>query len=350
MRIAQVAPLYESVPPRCYGGTERVVFYLTRELVRLGHTVTLYASGDSRTNARLRPMVPESLRLNPAAGDPLALHRQMIETVAREADQFDVIHFHVEQLHLPVARTLRTAHVATLHGRLDAEATARDFRGHEDLPVVSISDAQRRPLPQLNWQATVHHGLSADEYPFRVDADEYLLFVGRVSPEKGLDRAIEIAKRSGRRLLIAAKVDTPDREYFDTVIQPRLAHPLIEFLGEVDQPTKCELMARAYALVFPIDWPEPFGLVMIEALAGATPVIAFPRGSVPEVLRDGETGFLVQDIDEAVASVPRVAALDRRRCRADFEARFSAARMAQDYLGVYRAVCRQHADGPRSVA
>ena len=350
MRIAQVTPLYESVPPQCYGGTERVVFYLTRELVRLGHAVTLYASGDSRTKAKLRPMVPSSLRLNPDAGEPLALHRQMIETVAREADQFDVIHFHTEQLHLPVARTLRTAHVTTLHGRLDAAATARDFSGYEDVPVVSISDAQRRPLADLHWQATVYHGLPANEYPVGADADDYLLFVGRVSPEKGLDRAIEIARRSGRRLLIAAKVDTPDRDYFDTVIQPQLAHPLIEFLGEIDQPTKCELMSRAYALLFPIDWPEPFGLVMIESLAGGTPVIAFPCGSVPEVLRDGETGFIVRDVDQAVASVPRVAALDRRRCRAEFEARFSDARMAQEYLAVYRALCRQRADGPRSVA
>jgi len=348
MRIAQVAPLYESVPPKLYGGTERVVSYLTEELVRLGHDVTLFASGDSVTRARLRAMVPHGLRLEGPV-DGIAHHVHMLEKVGQLADEFDVIHFHTGYLHFPMARMLRMPHVTTLHGRLDLPDIHPLFREFADMPAVSISNAQRTPMPFLNWQATVYHGVPHDMYSFRKQAGDYLVFVGRVSPEKRVDRAIEIAKRVGRKLYIAAKVDEVDRVYFRETVQPLLGHPLIEFIGEVGEDEKSELLGGAYAFVFPIDWPEPFGLVMIEALACGTPVVAYPCGSVPEIVRHGETGFVVRAIDEAVAALERVGDIDRARCRADFEDRFSAARMARDYLAAYRAAI-QPAVRSRSVA
>ena len=349
MRIAQVAPLYESVPPKLYGGTERVVSYLTEELVRLGHEVTLFASGDSVTRARLRAVVPHGLRLEGPCVDSIAHHVHMLEKVGYLMDEFDVIHFHTGYLQFPTARLLRMPHVTTLHGRLDLPDIHPLFREFADMPVVSISNAQRTPMPFLNWQATVYHGLPHDMYAFREQAGDYLVFVGRVSPEKRVDRAIEIAKRAGRKLYIAAKVDEVDRVYFRETVQPLLGHPLVEFIGEVGEDEKSKLLGGAYAFLFPIDWPEPFGLVMIEALACGTPVVAYPCGSVAEVVRHGETGFVVGTIDEAVVALERVGDIDRARCRADFEERFSATRMAHDYLAAYRAAI-QPAVRPRSVA
>jgi glycosyltransferase involved in cell wall biosynthesis len=345
MRIAQVAPLYESVPPHAYGGTERVVSWLTEELVRQGHQVTLFASGDSVTAAELVPVCRQALRLDPSCVDQLAPHVVMVEEVYRQADRFDLIHFHIDYLHFPVSRRCPHAQVTTLHGRLDIPELPALYRTFPGMPVVSISDAQRAPLPWLNWQGTVYHGLPRHLHTFRGQPGTYLAFLGRVSPEKGLDRAIAIARRTGRPLRIAAKVDRADRDYFRDVIKPLLcaAGSLVEFLGEVGGKDKDEFLGHAFALLFPIDWPEPFGLVMIEALACGTPVIACRRGSVPEVMTDGVTGFVVEDVDESVAAVERVASLDRRQCRAVFEARFSAERMARDYLTIYRRLVRQRA-------
>lgn len=349
MRIAQVAPLYESVPPKYYGGTERVVSYLTDALVRLGHDVTLFATGDSVTRAALRSVVPAGLRLERRCVDPIAHHLHMLEKLRQQAGEFEVIHFHTDYLHLPIARVLPTPHLTTLHGRLDMPDIHPLFREYAEVPVASISNAQRAPMPFLDWRATVHHGVPDDMYCFRAARGDYLVFVGRISREKRVDRAIEIAIRAGRRLYIAAKVDAPDRAYFETDIEPLLDHPLVEYIGEVDEREKGELLRGAYAFLFPIDWPEPFGLVMIESLACGTPVVAFPCGSVPEVLRHGETGFIVHSVDEAVAALARISDIDRARCRADFEERFSATRMARDYVAVYRALIAA-ATQPRSVA
>ena len=336
LRIAQVAPLYESVPPRLYGGTERVVYYLTEELVRRGHQVTLFASGDSRTSARLEAACPAALRLDPSCDDPLPHHVLLLERVAARAHGFDVVHFHTEYLHFPLARRLGVPTVTTLHGRLDLSDYAGLFREFGDLALVSVSEAQRRPLPWVNWVATVHHGLPAEAYRPGDGRGGYLAFLGRMSPEKRPDLAIRIARRAGIPLKMAAKVDRADREYFEAVVRPLLREPQVEFLGEIRQEEKGRFLGDALALLFPIDWPEPFGLVMVEALACGTPVVAFRRGSVPEVLEDGVTGFVVDDPQGAVAAVERVARLDRRRCRQAFEERFTAERMAQDYLEVYR--------------
>jgi glycosyltransferase involved in cell wall biosynthesis len=343
VKIAQVAPLYESVPPTGYGGTERVVSYLTEELVREGHDVTLFASGDSVTRARLVPACPRGLRLDPHCVDPLAHHVLMLEQVRRRAPEFDIIHFHCDYLHFPLSARCPTPHVSTLHGRLDIPDLQPLYRAFADQPLVSISDAQRRPLAFANWQDTVYHGLPPGLHRFREGPGRYLAFLGRVSPEKGLDRAIAIARRVGMPLQIAAKVDAGDRKYHEEVIVPLLreAGPLVEFLGEVGGKDKDEFLGNAHALLFPIDWPEPFGLVMIEALACGTPVIAWRKGSVPEVMEDGVTGLVVDSIDGAVRAVGRVAALSRRRCREVFERRFSAPRMAQDYLAIYRRLVRR---------
>jgi glycosyltransferase involved in cell wall biosynthesis len=338
MRIAQVSPLYESVPPRTYGGTERVVSYLTEELVGQGHQVTLFASGDSVTAAELVPAWPRALRLDPACVDQTAPHLLLLEEVFRQAGRFDVIHFHVDYLHFPFSKRHPHPHLTTLHGRMDVPELPALYHAYPGMPVVSISDAQRQPLPWLNWLGTVRHGLPTDLHTFRAEPGDYLAFLGRVSPEKGLDRAIEIARRSGLPLKIAAKVDRGDRDYYEDVLKPLLDGPGVEFVGEVGGKDKDDFLGRAYALLFPINWPEPFGLVMIEAMACGTPVIAFPCGSVPEVMEDGVTGFVVRDADEAVAAVGRVAGLDRGRCRAVFEERFSAARMARDYLALYERV------------
>jgi glycosyltransferase involved in cell wall biosynthesis len=345
-RIAQVAPLHESVPPRLYGGTERVVSYLTETLVAMGHDVTLFASGDSVTSARLVPTGAQALRLDPRNPDPIAMHLLQLERVFQEADRFDVIHFHCDFLHYPLTRRTGIPSLTTLHGRLDVPGLDDLYREFADIPLASISDAQRKPLPWVNWRATVHHGLPLSFATLHPEPGEYLAVLGRVSPEKGVDRAIEIARRSGLPLRIAAKVDPVDEEYFESVIRPRLTEPGIEYLGEIGEGDKAEFLGRAYALLFPIDWPEPFGLVMIEAMACGTPVIAFDRGSVPEVLENGKTGYIVSSVDEAASAVSRISALSRATCRAAFEERFSAERMARDYLDVYASLHQQRLDGP----
>ena len=336
MRIAQVAPLYESVPPKYYGGTERIVSYLTEELVDQGHDVTLFASGDSVTRARLEPACPCALRLDEECIDQLAHHFLMLESVMQRSGEFDLLHFHVDYLHFPLSRRQDTPHVTTMHGRLSIRDIVPLHREFRDMPLVSISEAQRKPLSWANWLATVYHGLPEDLYSMRVRKGDYLAFLGRISPEKRVDRAIEIAQRVGMRLKIAAKVDNADKEYFEGAIRPLLRGPLVEYVGEIGDGEKEELIGGAYALLFPIDWPEPFGIVMIEAMACGTPVVAFRRGSVPEILRHGVTGFIVEDVEDAVESIPRVAQLSRARCRREFEERFTAARMARDYLKVYQ--------------
>ena len=335
MRIAQVAPLYESVPPKLYGGTERVVSWLTEELVRLGHDVTLFASGDSLTTARLISSCPESLRLCPESVDHLAQHFVQMEQVMRHKDEFDLLHFHVDYLHFPLSRRERYAHLTTLHGRLDIPDLVPLYNVYREMPVVSISDSQRDPLPQLNWQGTVYHGMPLDSYKFHPKSGDYLAFLGRTSPEKGLDRAIEIAKAAGVPLKIAAKVDKADQDYFETVIEPLLDSPDIEFVGEIGYPEKNEFLGHAMALLFPIAWPEPFGIVMIEAMACGTPVIAYPFGSVPEVVTDGVSGRLVSDQAGAVDAIQNIGKIDRKRVRKHFEKHFSADRMAQEYLRIY---------------
>lgn len=335
MRIAQVSPLYESVPPATYGGTERVVSYLSEELVRQGHEVTVFASGDSRTAARLVPVCPKSLRLAEGCVDQLAHHILMLELVAREAHLFDLVHFHIDYLHFPLSRRLSLPRLTTLHGRLDLPDLPALYRCFSDEPVVSISDAQRRPLPFANWVRTIYHGLPEGLYRLHPEAGDYLAFCGRISPEKRTDRAIEIAEAAGLPLRIAGKVDRVDREYFSEVIEPMLERPGVEYIGEIGDSEKDDFLGGARALLFPIDWPEPFGLTMIEAMACGTPVIAFPHGSVSEVLEDGVTGFLVESVEEAVEAVGRLGELSRDRCRAEFEERFSVRRMAEEYLGVY---------------
>jgi len=338
MKIAQVAPLYESVPPALYGGTERVVSYLTEELVRRGHDVTLFASGDSRTSARLVPASPRALRLDPSCRDPLPGHLLLLERVFAEAHRFDVIHFHVDYLHFPLSRRLSVPQVTTLHGRLDLPDLPSLYREYSDMPLVSISRSQRAPLPNASWRRTVHHGLPEDLYGYRRGSGGYLAFLGRISPEKRVDRAIEIARRAGRRLRIAAKVDRADADYFAREIEPLLSDPHVSYLGEIGQEAKNEFLGDAAALVFPIDWPEPFGLVMIEALACGTPVIAYRGGSVEEVVEPGRTGYIVSNLNEAVEAVHRIDRLDRSECRNAFEHRFTAGRMAQEYESVYREI------------
>ena len=335
MRIAQVAPLYESVPPKYYGGTERIVSYLTEELVAQEHDVTLFASGDSRTAAELVSMCPRSLRLDRSCIDQLAHHLLMLEQVMQRADEFDVIHFHVDYLHFPLSRRARYPHVTTLHGRLDIPDLAPLYEEFAEEPLVSISDAQRLPLSWVNWLGTVYHGLPRDLYRFYPERGSYLACLGRISPEKRVDRAIEIAKQVGIPLRIAAKVDKADQEYFDTVIEPLLHDPLVEFIGEIADDEKNAFLGSAQALLFPIDWPEPFGIVMIEAMACGTPVIAYSHGSVPEVMEQGRTGYIVGELDDAVEAVQRLPRLSRARCREVFEERFTAARMARDYVAVY---------------
>ncbi len=335
MRIAQVAPLYESVPPKLYGGTERVVSYLTEELVRQGHEVTLFGSQDSITAAKLLSRCPRALRLDPQCVDQHAHHILMIEQVLKLAPEFEVIHFHIDYMHFPCSRRLKTPHLTTLHGRLDIPDLVPLHREFRDMPVVSISQAQRKPLGWLNWQATVHHGLPLDLYRFSPGTGEYLAFIGRISPEKGLDKAIEIAKRAGIPLRIAAKVDRADREYFEQVIRPLLDHPLVDYIGEISDREKNEFLGNALALVLPLNWPEPFGLVMIEAMACGTPVVAFSCGSVPEIVKDGLTGYIVHDVDEAVRAISSVPSLKREWIRKVFEQRFSAERMCRKYVSVY---------------
>jgi glycosyltransferase involved in cell wall biosynthesis len=335
MKIAQVAPLYESVPPKYYGGTERVVSYLTEELVRQGHDVTLFASGDSVTRARLVAACRRALRLDKSCIDQIAHHIRLLELVFREARDFDIIHFHIDYLHFPITSRQRIPSVTTLHGRLDLPDLVPLYREFRDMPVVSISDSQREPLPWINWEATVYHGLPEDLYTFREKPGKYLAFLGRISKEKRVDRAIRIARRTGFEIKIAAKVDDTDREYFEDVIEPMLKDPLADYVGEIGEGEKNEFLGNAQALLFPIDWPEPFGMVLIEAMACGTPVIAYRNGSVPEVIEHGVTGFVVDGMEDAVRAIERLPSLSRRRCREVFEERFSAARMARDYVAVY---------------
>jgi glycosyltransferase involved in cell wall biosynthesis len=348
MRIAQVAPLYESVPPSAYGGTERIVAYLTDELVKQGHDVTLFASGDSVTSARLIAACEQSLRLDERCIDPLARHVIMLEEVAKRHHDFDAIHFHIDYLHFPVSRLLKLPQLTTLHGRLDLPDLPCVYDEFGEMPVVSISNAQRGPLPQANWIGTVHHGLPVDLLAYTAKpAGDYFAFVGRVSPEKRVDRAIEIATRLGVPLKVAAKIDKADLKYYEREIAELFEHPLVDYVGEINERQKAEFIGNARALLFPIDWPEPFGLVMIEAMACGTPVIAFNRGSVPEVMDHGVTGFIVQDMKQAIAAAAEAHTLSRARIREVFETRFSASRMAKDYVELYGRVAELQ--GPRLV-
>jgi glycosyltransferase involved in cell wall biosynthesis len=340
LKIAQIAPLYESVPPKLYGGTERVVSYLTEELVLQGHDVTLFASGDSVTRARLSAASPRALRLDSTCSDPLARHYLLLEQVFRQASRFDMLHFHVDYLHFPLSRRHHMPHVTTLHGRLDMPDLAPLYREFAEMPLISISDAQRRPLPSARWLGTVPHGLPAASLAYREGRGGYLAFLGRISPEKRADRAIEIARRAGLELRIAAKVDRIDSAYFESEIRPLLDAPHVSFLGEITEAEKEDFLGEASALLFPIDWPEPFGLVLIEALACGTPVVAFRGGAVEEIVEEGVTGFVVSSIEEAVEALERAVHLDRRRCRASFERRFTASRMARDYVRFYEELLR----------
>jgi glycosyltransferase involved in cell wall biosynthesis len=342
VKIAQVSPLAERVPPTGYGGTERVVAYLCDELVRLGHEVTLFATGDSLTKARLIAPCDRALRLDSSVVDPQAHDAFQLEQVMEHADSFDLIHFHTGYSHFPFVRRQKIPSVTTFHGRLDVPDLKRLFRSARNIPVVSISDSQRDPFPNMSWQATVYHGLPLDLYTPRAGTGGYLAFLGRVCPEKRVDRAIEIAERVNMKLKVAAKIDASDREYVEKEVGSLLEHPLVEFIGECGGLEKEKFLGNAYALLFPIDWPEPFGLVMIEAMACGTPVIAYRAGSVTEIIDSGVNGFVVQSIEEAVDAVSRVQYLDRKRCRETFEQRFSSARMAADYIKIYdRLVTRK---------
>lgn len=337
MKIAQVTPLYEAVPPRLYGGTERVVAHLTDALVDLGHEVTLFAAADAETRARLIPVRDQAIRLDPTPlKSDLAAHMAMLAEVLRRADDFDIIHFHTDMIHFPFFERMADKTITTLHGRLDLKDLAGVYRRWPEFGLVSISDDQRRPLPGANWKATVHHGMPAELYGFAPQSEGYLAFLGRISPEKRPDRAIEIAAKLGKTLKIAAKVDAADKVYWETVIRPLIeANPNVEFVGEIGDSQKSAFLGGAEALLFPIDWPEPFGLVMIEAMACGTPVVAFRCGSVPEIIEDGETGFVVDNLEQAVAAAARARLLDREAIRAHFELRFSATAMARRYLDVY---------------
>ncbi|MGW9232058.1 glycosyltransferase family 4 protein [Pseudorhizobium sp. NPDC055634] len=342
MRIAQVAPLAESVPPKLYGGTERVVSWLTEELVAQGHDVTLFASGDSETSAQLVRAVPQGLRLG-GIRDHTASILVMLEEVRRRVSAFDIIHFHIDLLQFPSFRNSSAQCLTTLHGRLDLADFHPVYRAFPEMPLVSISRNQRLPLPHANWRANIQHGLPPGSAPVDVERRDYLAFLGRVAPEKRPDRAIEIAKRAGIPLKIAAKVDPSDKDYFDHVIRPQLDHPLVEFVGEIGDHEKRDFLGKAIALLFPIDWPEPFGLVMIEAMREGTPTIAWRRGSVPEVIDEGLTGFVVESLEEAVAAVHMAGDLDRTLVRQRFEERFTATRMASNYVAQYAGLVEEAA-------
>ncbi|WP_063194115.1 glycosyltransferase family 4 protein [Bradyrhizobium sp. AT1] len=338
MKIAQIAPLAESCPPRLYGGTERIVSYLTEELVRQGHEVTLFASGDSITSAELVPCAKMALRLDPDVKDMTPHHVMMLDRVARRADEFDVLHFHIDHLHYPLMRPYANRTLTTLHGRLDLPDLMPFYSAFPEPPLISISNAQRRPMPPVNWLGTVLHGLPENILPYRQEpSGDYFAFLGRISPEKGPDKAIEIAARTGVALKMAAKIDAADQRYWDQVIAPMVAaHPNVEFIGEINEFQKADFLGNARALLFPICWPEPFGLVMIEAMACGTPVIALSHGSVPEIIDHGVSGFVVNSTEEAIAAARSVGMLERQAIRKRFEQRFTAERMAKDYLAAYR--------------
>jgi glycosyltransferase involved in cell wall biosynthesis len=345
LKIAQVAPLYESVPPKFYGGTERIVSYLTEALVELGHDVTLYASGDSVTTAKLRPACRESLRLDKSSIDANADHVLLAEKLFQDAGGFDIVHSHIDYGAFLLLRRMATPHVTTLHGRLDIPNLQNLYREFKDEPVISISNRQRDPLAWINWQATVYHGVPEKLYTFHERAGSYLAFLGRISPEKRVDEAIEVARRAGLPLKIAAKVDKVDREYFETIIKPLLRGD-VEFIGEISEKEKSDFLGNAFALLFMIDWPEPFGLAMIESLACGTPVVARARGSVPEVIQHGANGFVVDNIEGALKAIPQIPRLSRARCRQIFEERFSAVCMARNYETVYQRLIQSAAGKP----
>ena len=342
MRIAQIAPLAESVPPKKYGGTERIVSYLTEELVRQGHEVTLFASGDSTTRAELHSTVPAALRLNPDVRDPWPYATLQLEDVRARAHEFDVLHFHGDHLHFPLLRALGLGNsITTMHGRMDLPEYRELFQAFHDAALVSISEQQRQPLPHCNWVGTVYHGLprSVCAYQQR-PRGEYLAFLGRISPEKRVDRAIEIARKAGMPIRIAAKVDAADRNYFEQHIEALLTQPHVDFVGEIGEAEKCDFLGNATALLFPIDWPEPFGLVLIEAMSCGTPCVAWRAGSVPEIINEGINGFIVESVEDAVAAVRRCDEIDRAAVRASFETRFTVQRMTRDYLDLYRRLAR----------
>jgi glycosyltransferase involved in cell wall biosynthesis len=342
MKIGQVAPLMESVPPRLYGGTERIVSYLTEELVRMGHEVTLFASGDSITSAQLAGCVPTALRLDARVHDPIPYYMLMLDRVRDAAQNFDILHFHIDQFHFPLFKSMANRTVTTLHGRQDIPDLKPLYFGFPDMPLVSVSDAQRKPVPKANFVATVSHGIPSHLHtPIFAPRGGYVAFLGRISQEKRPDRAIRIARTLGVPLKIAAKVDRVDEAYFREQIEPMLQQPGVEFIGEINERAKTKFLGEAGALLFPVDWPEPFGLVMIEAMACGTPVLAFRRGSVPEIVDNGVTGQIVDTEEEAIRKLPYVLALDRRAVHRRFEERFSATRMAKDYIRVYRSLMRR---------
>jgi len=350
LKIAQVAPLYESVPPQLYGGTERVVSNLTEALVEAGHEVTLFASGDSKTAARLIPACPKSLRLNNyECQDQLAHHFVMLEEVLERADQFDIIHFHIDYMHFPLSKLSGLIHMSTLHGRLDSPDLLPLYRKYKNMPLSSISLNQRKPLPWVNWIGNVYHGLPADHLPLGDGCGKYLAFLGRISPEKRVDRAIEIAVKLNMPLKVAAKVDRADRLYYEREIKHLLTAPNVEFVGEINEQQKGEFLGNAYAYLFPIDWPEPFGLTMIESMACGTPTIAFRCGSVPEVITDGVSGYIVESMDDAVRATKQAGTLDRASCRAEFMKRFSAPVMAQQYVKLYESILAPRSAAPETV-
>jgi glycosyltransferase involved in cell wall biosynthesis len=350
MRLAQIAPLTEAIPPKLYGGTERVVHWLTEELVAMGHDVTLYASGDSHTSATLEAPWPKALRFDSSVRDPNALHMMMLERVRQHASEFDFLHFHLDYYPFSLFSRQSTPFVTTLHGRLDLPEHQPVFATFPSTPVVSISDSQRRPIPNAGWVRTIHHGLPERLLTPQLVKQEYFAFLGRIAPEKGLDRAIHIARQCDVPLKIAAKVDKVDREYYEGAIRPLIDGKDIEYIGEIGDGQKSKFLSGALALLVPIDWPEPFGLVMIEAMACGTPVIAFNRGSVPEIIEDGLTGFIVEDERSAVGAVHRLSELSRTAIRKRFEQRFTARRMAQDYLEVYRELTQEETPRLRLVS
>jgi glycosyltransferase involved in cell wall biosynthesis len=347
MRIAQVAPLYESVPPRLYGGTERIVHYLTEELVRRGHEVTLYASGDSVTRARLRAIYPEALRLNPPTQDPIVYHVMQLGVVLAEAAEYDVIHAHTDFRALPLARFCPTPIISTNHNRLDSPESINLSRAYPDAFLTSLSQSHRRPLPWANFVGTIHNAVPVERFEFSHLSGQYLAFLGRLSPEKGPAEAIAVAKRAGIPLKIAAKINDSEREYYESVLRPQMDHPHIEFLGELNQQEKVRFLADACALLFPVNWPEPFGLAMIESMACGTPVLAFPHGAVPEVMSDGVTGYMCRDEDEMAARCIDVVELDRLACRNHVETNFSIERMADGYEEAYRRAIAQSRNSAR---
>jgi glycosyltransferase involved in cell wall biosynthesis len=338
LKIAQVAPLHESVPPRWYGGTERVVSWLTEELVAEGHDVTLYASGDSETAATLRPICERALRLEQRdPSDALAWHILLCETVAQDADDYDIVHFHLDYLPFPFIRQSQIPALTTIHNRIDVPDLFPLFREFDDMCLVSISDAQREPMPWAGWLTTVHHGMPENLHQPCYEPEDHVVFLGRISPEKGVDRAVEIARGVGKKLRVAAKIEPADREYYESV-RDLLEEPHVEFPGEIGEKDKTEFLGKAQALLVPIDWPEPFGLVMIEALACGTPVIAFRGGSVEEIIEDGVSGFIVDNVDQAIDALKRIGTIDRQECRLAFERRFTAERMCRDYVNAYKRI------------